>query len=82
MNTTYIKKTWTENMGGGCMADFIILDNGKCLTLNDGYIVLYPSYDCYLAYMDDQVKEDFPYLQLDYVDHMMGIDDPSIKKDI
>ena len=35
METTYIKKVWTENTGGGTMVDFVELSNGIILTITD-----------------------------------------------
>ena len=40
---TYIESIFTENTGGGCMVDFIQLDNGKIIALNDECICIYNS---------------------------------------
>jgi hypothetical protein len=41
----YIKETFTENMGGGCLVDFLILNDGRCVGINDESLVLYASYE-------------------------------------
>ena len=41
----YIKQTFTENFGGGCWIDFIILNDGRCVGINDESLVLYKSYE-------------------------------------
>jgi hypothetical protein len=41
----YVDKTFTEDMGGGCMVDFLILSDGRCVGINDECIVLYESYE-------------------------------------
>jgi len=41
----YIDKSFTENTGGGCWVDFLILNDGRCVGINDECLVLYPSYD-------------------------------------
>jgi len=38
---TYIKEITTENTGGGCMVDFIHLNDGRVIGLNDECAVLY-----------------------------------------
>lgn len=50
MNTTYITKTWTENTGGGCMVDFVQLDDGRVLSINDESLAVWPSMQ---AFWDD-----------------------------
>jgi hypothetical protein len=42
---TYVEKTFTENMGGGCMVDFLILTDGRCVGIDSDSIVLYKSYE-------------------------------------
>jgi hypothetical protein len=39
----YIRETFTENMGGGCLVDFLVLNDGRCVGINDESIVLYKS---------------------------------------
>lgn len=41
----YVEKTFTEDMGGGCMVDFLILNDGRCVGINDDCLVLYKSYE-------------------------------------
>ena len=41
----YVEKTFTENMGGGCMVDFLILTDGRCVGIDSDSIVLYKSYE-------------------------------------
>ena len=41
----YVDKTFTAEMGGGCMVDFLILSDGRCVGINDECIVLYESYE-------------------------------------
>ena len=42
---TYVEKTFTENMGGGCMVDFLLLTDGRCVGIDSDSIVLYKSYE-------------------------------------
>tara|TARA_R110002126_G_scaffold62465_1_gene160791 strand:- start:281 stop:472 length:192 start_codon:yes stop_codon:yes gene_type:complete len=42
---TYVEKTFTEDMGGGCMIDFLILTDGRCVGIDSDSIVLYKSYE-------------------------------------
>jgi hypothetical protein len=42
---TYVEKTFTKNMGGGCMVDFLILTDGRCVGIDSDSIVLYKSYE-------------------------------------
>ena len=39
----FIKDITTENTGGGCMVDFITLNNGSIVAINDEYIGIYKS---------------------------------------
>ena len=41
----YIKKTFSENMGGGSWVDFLILYDGRCIGLNDECLAIYDSYE-------------------------------------
>ena len=41
----YVEKTFTEDVGGGCMVDFLILNDGRCVGINDDCLVLYKSYE-------------------------------------
>ena len=41
----YIATTFTGDTGGGCMVDFLILKDGRCIGVNDECIALYDSYD-------------------------------------
>jgi hypothetical protein len=41
----YVEKTFSENMGGGCMVDFLILTDGRCVGIDSDSIVLYKSYE-------------------------------------
>jgi hypothetical protein len=43
MNTTYIRHVKTENTGGGCMVDFVILDDRRVIAINDEMICVYQS---------------------------------------
>lgn len=43
MKTAYVTKTWTENTGGGSMVDFIELDSGRVITVNDETLAVWPS---------------------------------------
>lgn len=45
INTVYIEKIESENTGGGCMVDFVILKDGRVLGINDEYVCLYASMD-------------------------------------
>jgi len=37
----FISKVWTENMGGGIMADFIMLKSGQVICISDECVGLY-----------------------------------------
>ncbi len=41
----YIKETFTANTGGGCLIDYLILNDGRCVGINDESLVLYASYE-------------------------------------
>ena len=41
----YVDKTFTAEMGGGCMVDFLILTDGRCVGIDSDSIVLYKSYE-------------------------------------
>ena len=41
----YVDKTFTAEMGGGCMVDFLILSDGRCVGIDSDSIVLYKSYE-------------------------------------
>jgi len=41
----YIKETFTANTGGGCFIDYLILNDGRCVGINDESLVLYASYE-------------------------------------
>jgi hypothetical protein len=41
----YVEKTFSEDMGGGCMVDFLILTDGRCVGIDSDSIVLYKSYE-------------------------------------
>jgi hypothetical protein len=43
----YIKRTFTENTGGGSMVDFVELLDGQILGINDEYVVLYESLEAF-----------------------------------
>lgn len=45
MNTAYIDRIESENTGGHCMVDFVILKDGRVLGINDEYVCLYKSMD-------------------------------------
>ena len=41
----YVDKTFTAEMGGGCMVDFLLLSDGRCVGIDSDSIVLYKSYE-------------------------------------
>jgi hypothetical protein len=43
----FIKKTFTEYTGGGFYVDFIELNNGQCIGIDENCIVLYPSFEAF-----------------------------------
>lgn len=45
MKPAYIKEITSENTGGGCMVDFIHLNDGRVIGLNDECAVLYDNMD-------------------------------------
>ena len=52
----YIKKTFSENTGGGVICDFVILNNGQCIGISNECISLYASYEAfYESYGDEPV---------------------------
>jgi hypothetical protein len=59
--TTYIERTNTENTGGGCMVDFVILKDGRCIGISDECLVIYPSYDLFY----ECESADLPILRFD-----------------
>ncbi len=38
----FVERVFTENTGGGCMVDLIILKDGRVIGLYDEVVVLYP----------------------------------------
>lgn len=47
MKTHYITKTWTENTGGGCFVDFIELEGGAVISVNDESVAIWPSINAF-----------------------------------
>ena len=45
--TKFIKKTFTEYTGGGCWVDFVELNDGRCIGIDDNCLVVYPSFDVF-----------------------------------
>jgi hypothetical protein len=45
MKLEYIKRVFPENTGGGSMVDFIELNDGRIIGINDECAVLYRSMD-------------------------------------
>ena len=45
MKLEFIKKVFCENTGGGTMVDFIELNDGRIVGINEECIVLYSSMD-------------------------------------
>lgn len=43
--TTFIKSVYTEQTGGGMMVDYVVLKDGKVITLNDEGLAVYPNID-------------------------------------
>lgn len=41
----YIQQIQSENTGGGCMVDFVILKDGRVLGIDADYVCLYDSMD-------------------------------------
>lgn len=41
----FIKEIYTENTGGGCMVDFIVLKNGALVAINEEYVGVYKNRD-------------------------------------
>lgn len=48
----YIKNSYVENTGGGCLVDIIELENGNVLIMNDEYLGLYKSLDAFYQSID------------------------------
>lgn len=47
MDATWLTNVCTENTGGGCMVDFIFMDDGRVLSLNDKAIGVYASKEAF-----------------------------------
>jgi len=41
----FIKQVFTENTGGGCYVDFIELEDGRIIGINEECVVLYKNMD-------------------------------------
>lgn len=41
----FIKKTFTEYTGGNCWVDFVELNDGRCIGIDENCLVVYPSFD-------------------------------------
>ena len=41
----FVKRVFTEDTGGGCYVDFIELDDGRLIGINDECVVLYKNMD-------------------------------------
>jgi hypothetical protein len=54
MKFSYIEKVTTENTGGGSMVDFIHLDDGRIIALNDEIVCLYESINDFYAETGDK----------------------------
>ena len=44
---TYIESQWTEQTGGGCMVDVIVLNTGKVLAITDECVHAYDSLEAW-----------------------------------
>ena len=56
----FIKETYTQHTGGGCMVDFVELKNGKVLGISDELVVLYDSFEDF----DNDIGEDRQHINL------------------
>lgn len=45
MNTYFIIKVETINMGGDCMLDVVHLSDGRVIGINEDSVEVYPSYE-------------------------------------
>jgi hypothetical protein len=45
--TKFITKTFTEYTGGGFYVDFVELNDGRCIGIDENSLVLYPSFDVF-----------------------------------
>ena len=43
----FIKKTFTEYTGGGFYVDFVELNDGRCIGIDENCLVLYPSFEAF-----------------------------------
>ena len=50
---TYIKDVYTENTGGHCMVDFVVLKSGRVIGITDESLCVYRDFKSY----DDQTQE-------------------------
>lgn len=55
----FVSRIYTENTGGGCMVDFVVLKDGRLIGLNDESVVLYPTLECFYE-GDADGNFDFP----------------------
>ncbi len=53
---TYIAEVLTENTGGGCMVDFVVLEDGQVIGINDECVCLYPNMDSFYADIQGEEK--------------------------
>jgi hypothetical protein len=56
MKFSYIEKVTTENTGGGSMVDFVHLDDGRIIALNDEIACLYESINDFYNDTGDKCK--------------------------
>jgi hypothetical protein len=63
MKLDYIKRVFSENCGGGTMVDFVELNDGRILGINDEFVVLYESmeefYECNTKNRQSIVLKDY-----------------------
>ena len=43
----YIDHIESENTGGGCLVDFVVLKDGRVIGINDEYLCIYKSMDSF-----------------------------------
>lgn len=77
MKTTYITKTWTENTAGGSMVDFVQLDSGHVIAVNDEALTVWPSLAAFWDDTGSQCQLSHWFKKDDLVDYSTPINSPA-----
>lgn len=55
LDSAYLSAITTENTGGGTMVDFVFMDDGRVITLNDECICVYASKEDFYEHDENKV---------------------------